>query len=289
MKAKENEMSNPYKVGDRIIVESGMSKKLVGLTGLVIYVDGEWCECELEGRKDYDRVHYSALAKWIKCWYCLGDYLLSEFTDDMYCPECDLKRGAETLKEESLLDRVQDFFENATEEDLDRIVDRANSTPKEQFTKGCRAEDKAILPEDAQARKERPVYSGVYCYFPKMIDCLRKNNINVLSYPRALCAISHQSWIGNQQHHPDKPLHWDKTKSTDNEDAFLRHWIEGDLIPALWRAFAVCERILDNGGKVRCNYEGCHSDLNLNYSLTHKQWFDVLLYTLTRLEKELEK
>jgi hypothetical protein len=270
-------MSNPYNVGDKVLVSSGMSKKLVGLTGEVMYIDGEFCEVALEDRKDYDRLHYLALryedgdlTVLLVCGECDVAYKANVMTDDLYCPECDLKRGAETLK----------GFPDAP---------KPRPLPKEQFTKGCRAEDKAILPEDAQARKEIPVYSGVYCYFPKMIDCLRKNNINMLSYPRALCAISHQSWIGNQQHHPDKPLHWDKTKSTDNEDAFLRHWIEGDLIPALWRAFAVCERILDSGGKVRRNYEGCHSDLNLNYSLTHKQWFDVLLYTLTRLEKELEK
>jgi len=204
-------MSNPYNVGDRIIVESGMSKKLVGLTGLVIYVDGEWCECELKGRKDYDRVHYSALAKWIKCWYCLGDYLLSEFTDDMYCPECDLKRGAETLKEDKI--KFPKFVEKIE---------------KEQFTKGCRTEDKAILPEDAQSRKEIPLYSGLMQYFP-----------------RALCAVAHQSYLGNQQHHPDKPLHWDRSKSSDEEDALLRHMVDKEWVQVAWRALARLEKELE--------------------------------------------
>jgi hypothetical protein len=195
-------MSNPYDVGDKVLVSSGMAKKLVGLTGSIIYIDGEWCECELEGRKDYDRFHYSALAKWIKCWYCLGDYLLSEFTDDMYCPECDLKRGAETLKE-----------------DLYKI---------EYFTKGCRTEEKAILPEDAQARKEIPLYSGLMQYFP-----------------RALCAVAHQSYLGNQQHNPGKPLHWDRSKSSDEEDALLRHMVDGEWVQVAWRALARLEKELE--------------------------------------------
>jgi len=204
-------MSNPYDVGDRIIIESGMSKKLVGLTGVVIYVNGEWCECELEGRKDYDRVHYSALAKLVTCWYCLGDYLLSEFTDDMYCPECDLKRGAETLKEDKI--KFPKFVEKIE---------------KEQFTKGCRIEDKAILPEDAQARKEIPLYSGLMQYFP-----------------RALCAVAHQSYLGNQQHHPDKPLHWDRSKSSDEEDALLRHMVDKEWVQVAWRALARLEKELE--------------------------------------------
>ena len=274
-------MKNPFNVGDLVTVQSGMSKKLVGLTGEVMYIDGEFCEVALEDRKDFDRLHYLALEieyPYTKlsgllfkvCDSCGVKTRYCELTEDDYCPECDLIRGAETLK----------GFPDAP---------NPRPLPPEPLAKGFQAEKNAILPEDAQARKERPVYSGVYCYFPKVIDCLRKNNINVLSYPRALCAISHQSWLGNQQHHPDQPLHWDKTKSTDNEDAFLRHWLESDFVPAVWRAFAVCERILDNGKMLKCNYEGCHSELNLNYSLTHEQWFDVLLYTLSRLEKELEK
>ena len=46
-------MSNPYDVGDKVLVSSGMSKKLVGLTGEVMYIDGEWCEVDCKERKDY--------------------------------------------------------------------------------------------------------------------------------------------------------------------------------------------------------------------------------------------
>jgi len=196
-------MSNPYNVGDKVLVSSGMSKKLVGLTGEVMYIDGEFCEVALEDRKDYDRLHYLALkyedgdyAYMLVCDGCKTLYKDTVMTDDLYCPECDLKRGAETLKE--------------------------------QFTKGCRTEEKAILPEDAQARKEIPLYSGLMQYFP-----------------RALCAVAHQSYLGNQQHHPDKPLHWDRSKSSDEEDALLRHMVDGEWVQVAWRALARLEKELE--------------------------------------------
>ena len=196
-------MSNPYDVGDKVLVSSGMSKKLVGLTGEVMYIDGEFCEVALEDRKDYDRLHYLALkyedgdyAYMLACDECKTLYKDTVMTDDLYCPECDLKRGAETLKE--------------------------------QFTKGCRTEEKAILPEDAQARKEIPLYSGLMQYFP-----------------RALCAVAHQSYLGNQQHHPDKPLHWDRSKSSDEEDALLRHMVDKEWVQVAWRALARLEKELE--------------------------------------------
>lgn len=95
-------MSNPFKVGDHVIVESGMSKKLIGLYGEVMYIDGEFCEVALEGRKDYDRLHYLALCVVAKfcCANCEKRTWSTKCTLDGFCPKCDLKRGAETLKEE---------------------------------------------------------------------------------------------------------------------------------------------------------------------------------------------
>ena len=64
-----------------------------------------------------------------------------------------------------------------------------------------------------QKRKERPVFSGVLKYFPD-----------------ALMEVAYVSYIGNKQHHPDKPLHWDKSKSTDEADALIRHLLQaGEL------------------------------------------------------------
>lgn len=58
----------------------------------------------------------------------------------------------------------------------------------------------------AQERKERPLAKGVLDYFPD-----------------ALMEVAHASFVGNEQHHPGEPLHWDMSKSTDEADALLRH------------------------------------------------------------------
>ena len=85
-----------------------------------------------------------------------------------------------------------------------------------------------------------PVYTGVVKYFPK-----------------ALKYVSMVSKVGNDQHHPDKPLHWDKLKSTDHEDALMRHLIDHShqpidndgilhLAKVAWRALAALETYLEN-------------------------------------------
>jgi hypothetical protein len=92
------------------------------------------------------------------------------------------------------------------------------------------------LPKDAQARKDAPVWRGVLRYFP-----------------RAIFAVAECSRAGNRQHHPDKPLHWDMSKSTDEADACVRHLIEAGTFDddgirhsakAAWRALANLEREL---------------------------------------------
>lgn len=89
-----------------------------------------------------------------------------------------------------------------------------------------------ILPTDPQLRKQFPLATGCMDYFPN-----------------ALLAVSHQSFIGNQQHHPDKPLHWDMSKSPDERDAGARHSVEQDLVAKAWRALAELERALVTGYK----------------------------------------
>ena len=84
--------------------------------------------------------------------------------------------------------------------------------------------EKGALPEESSARKEYPLYRGLFQYFP-----------------RALCAISHHSWGNNEKHNPGEPLHWSRHKSDDHEDALLRHVIDGDWQGVAWRALARLE------------------------------------------------
>jgi hypothetical protein len=89
----------------------------------------------------------------------------------------------------------------------------------------------------AEERKKTPVYSGVLNYFPD-----------------AILEVAKVSYIGNQQHHPDLPLHWDRNKSTDELDALARHLIEAGKIDSdgirhsakvAWRALANLQKEIE--------------------------------------------
>ena len=100
----------------------------------------------------------------------------------------------------------------------------------------------AGLPTDPKARKAIPIFSGFIAYFPL-----------------ALAAVAELSRIGNDQHNPGKPLHWDRTKSQDELDALARHLLdvamEGEeatdtddvlhLTKTAWRALAKLQKVLE--------------------------------------------
>lgn len=95
------------------------------------------------------------------------------------------------------------------------------------------------LPTDSQERKRIPIYTGLIKYFPD-----------------AIAEVARVSLIGNTQHHPDKPLHWDRNKSTDELDALARHLIEAGKIDSdgvrhsakvAWRALANLQKELESG------------------------------------------
>jgi hypothetical protein len=97
------------------------------------------------------------------------------------------------------------------------------------------------LPTDSQERKKIPIYTGLIKYFPD-----------------AVAEVARVSLIGNQQHHPDKPLHWDRNKSTDELDALARHLVEAGKIDSdgvrhsakvAWRALANLQKELENSNK----------------------------------------
>jgi len=95
--------------------------------------------------------------------------------------------------------------------------------------------------EDKNNRKKIPIYSGVMKYFP---DAIRE--------------VAKCSYAGQQQHNPDKPLAWDRSKSGDELDALMRHltdYSEGvefdqDNVPHLakiaWRALAALQKYVES-------------------------------------------
>lgn len=95
----------------------------------------------------------------------------------------------------------------------------------------------SVLPEDATERKKFPIASGLMDYFPD-----------------ALAMVSNISYRGNQQHNPGKPLHWDRSKSADEADTMLRHFLQRgtldtDGVPhsakMAWRALALLQKELE--------------------------------------------
>lgn len=97
-----------------------------------------------------------------------------------------------------------------------------------------------MIPElrmSARERKERPIYSGVLRYFPL-----------------ALLEVAHCSYVGNAQHNAGQPLHWDRSKSTDEADALVRHLLQAGEVDTdgvrhsakvAWRALALLQKELE--------------------------------------------
>ena len=89
------------------------------------------------------------------------------------------------------------------------------------------------LPTDPKDRKNLPIGTGVLDYFPL-----------------ALAAVAHCSKVGNDQHNPGQALHWDRSKSTDQSDCIIRHFIERGTVDSdgvrhsaklAWRALALLQ------------------------------------------------
>ena len=95
-------------------------------------------------------------------------------------------------------------------ENIDTVV-------KKNMPKDLAVEYKVVSSkEKAVLRKATPVFSGVLNYFPDAIKY-----------------VSKASYVGQQQHNPDKPLAWDRSKSGDELDALTRHLIDHSIDPCL--------------------------------------------------------
>ena len=94
------------------------------------------------------------------------------------------------------------------------------------------------LPEDPAARKQVPLASGLFDYFPD-----------------SLAAVAHVSWRGNEQHNPGQPLHWARSKSADEADTMLRHFAERGTLDTdgirhsakmAWRSLALLQKEIED-------------------------------------------
>lgn len=114
-----------------------------------------------------------------------------------------------------------------------------------------KAPDRAsTLPTDATQRKGYPVASGVLDYFPD-----------------ALVAIAEVSKKGNDQHNPGQPLHWARSKSTDEADTMIRHFLERGTrdvdgvrhsAKMAWRALALLQKEIEAESKPSYKITGIH-------------------------------
>jgi hypothetical protein len=93
------------------------------------------------------------------------------------------------------------------------------------------------LPDDASSRKNFPISSGVLDYFPD-----------------ALVAISEISKAGNDQHNAGLPLQWTRSKSGDEADTCIRHFLQRGTMDtdgkrhtakACWRMLALLQKEIE--------------------------------------------
>ena len=102
--------------------------------------------------------------------------------------------------------------------------------------------DESLFTVDPAERKRYPVHSGVLRYFPA-----------------AIAEVARVSYLGNQQHNPGQPLHWNRAKSTDQGDTAIRHIMDHDTSPldtdgtyhlakAAWRILAKLQLLRESEG-----------------------------------------
>lgn len=93
------------------------------------------------------------------------------------------------------------------------------------------------MPTSSDGRKRIPVAGGVLNYFPD-----------------AILAIAEVSAAGNEQHNPGKPLHWDRAKSGDEDEALMRHFMQRGTLDTdglahsakmAWRAMALLQKEIE--------------------------------------------
>lgn len=93
------------------------------------------------------------------------------------------------------------------------------------------------LPEDQNERNQMRLFDGFMAYFPN-----------------AMAEVAKLSYAATQQHHPDQPMHWDRSKSLDHLNKIGRHMIDAGKLDdkgqrhsaaLAWRAMANLQEELE--------------------------------------------
>lgn len=93
------------------------------------------------------------------------------------------------------------------------------------------------LPEDQEERNQMLLFEGFMAYFPN-----------------AMAEVAKLSFAATKQHHPDQPMHWDRSKSTDHLNKIARHMIDSGKLDdkgqrhsaaLAWRAMANLQEELE--------------------------------------------
>jgi hypothetical protein len=73
-------------------------------------------------------------------------------------------------------------------------------------------------------------------------------------FPNAMAEVAKLSYAATQQHHPDQPMHWDRSKSLDHLNKIGRHMIDAGKLDdkgqrhsaaLAWRAMANLQEELE--------------------------------------------
>jgi hypothetical protein len=93
------------------------------------------------------------------------------------------------------------------------------------------------LPEGQEERNQMLLFDGFMAYFPN-----------------AMAEVAKLSYAATKQHHPDQPMHWDRSKSTDHLNKIGRHMIDAGKLDdkdqrhsaaLAWRAMANLQEELE--------------------------------------------
>lgn len=168
-----------------------------------------------------------SFSDWTHVGFCpqCEDYIFQMEVDEGYCVTCRYKlNGSQGTVTPSPTVNVA----TVVMETFDAAMKGIGGAPTRATT----------LPTEGAERKKYPVASGVMDYFPD-----------------ALAAIANVSWRGNEQHNPGQPLHWDRSKSQDEADTLMRHFLQRGTLDTdgvrhsakvAWRALAMLQKEIES-------------------------------------------